>query len=175
MIIDQLPALAAVEATDEIPVERGTTTYKARADALRAGLYSADNPPPYPVTSVNGQMGDVNTNPPDYVVENGTSGNWTYRKWNSGFLEAWFMGSVTFTTEDGPYNGMYRHVQLLDNLSLFVSTAAIFAGGSNSNAFITDASISSNQVRLVLSHVSSISGQIPVTATSIYETGRWTA
>lgn len=25
----------------------------------------------------------------DYVVEQGTSGNWTYRKWKSGFCEAW--------------------------------------------------------------------------------------
>ena len=25
----------------------------------------------------------------DYIVEQGTSGIWTYRKWNSGNLEAW--------------------------------------------------------------------------------------
>lgn len=25
----------------------------------------------------------------DYVVEQGTSGNWTYRKWNSGIYECW--------------------------------------------------------------------------------------
>lgn len=39
------------------------------------------------VTSVNGQSGAVTI--PDYVVEQGTSGIWTYRKWNSGVAECW--------------------------------------------------------------------------------------
>ena len=78
MIIDQLPNLASVQETDEIPVERGTTTYKTTLQKLKnliaslltktdVGLgnvdnvqqYSADNPPPYPVSSVNGQTGAV--------------------------------------------------------------------------------------------------------------------
>lgn len=36
MIIDQLPAVSAVQETDEIPVERGTTTYKATLQKLKA-------------------------------------------------------------------------------------------------------------------------------------------
>ena len=78
MIIDQLPNLASVQETDEIPVERGTTTYKSTLQKLKdlvasllsksdVGLgnvdnvrqYSAQNPPPYPVTSVNGETGAV--------------------------------------------------------------------------------------------------------------------
>lgn len=86
MIIDQLPNLASVQETDEIPVERGTTTYKATLQKLKdlvaslltkadIGLgnvankdlsnvdnvrqYSSSNPPPYPVTSVNGETGEV--------------------------------------------------------------------------------------------------------------------
>lgn len=35
MIIDQLPNLASVQATDEIPVERGTTTYKTTLQKLK--------------------------------------------------------------------------------------------------------------------------------------------
>ena len=31
----------------------------------------------------------------DYVVEQGTQGEWTYRKWNSGFAECWRNVSVT--------------------------------------------------------------------------------
>lgn len=31
----------------------------------------------------------------DYVIEQGTSGNWRYRKWNSGKIEAW--AKITFT------------------------------------------------------------------------------
>ena len=31
----------------------------------------------------------------DYVVEQGTSGDWKYRKWNSGKAEAWVNSSAT--------------------------------------------------------------------------------
>lgn len=51
MIIDQLPNLASVQETDEIPVERGTTTYKATIDKIA------------PVRSVNGETGNVNISP----------------------------------------------------------------------------------------------------------------
>lgn len=34
-------------------------------------------------------------NTADYVVEQGTQGDWTYRKWNSGFAECWRNISVT--------------------------------------------------------------------------------
>lgn len=30
----------------------------------------------------------------DYVVEQGTSGIWTYRKWNGGRYEAWYEGGI---------------------------------------------------------------------------------
>lgn len=33
--------------------------------------------------------------PADYVIEEGASGSWKYRKWNSGKIEAWYEGSVT--------------------------------------------------------------------------------
>ena len=34
----------------------------------------------------------------DYIVEQGTSGNWDYRKWASGKSEAWYSGSQTLST-----------------------------------------------------------------------------
>lgn len=41
----------------------------------------------------------------DYVVEQGTSGIWTYRKWNSGIAECWVseynVGSKAMTTQEG--------------------------------------------------------------------------
>ena len=40
MIIDQLPNLSAVQAADEIPVERGTTTYKATLQKLKDLVFS---------------------------------------------------------------------------------------------------------------------------------------
>lgn len=35
----------------------------------------------------------------DYVIEDGTSGNWKYRKWNSGKVEMW--GSYAFSAKQG--------------------------------------------------------------------------
>lgn len=39
----------------------------------------------------------------DYVVETGTSGIWTYRKWNSGIAECWGRWTGTLTHYVGPY------------------------------------------------------------------------
>lgn len=42
----------------------------------------------------------------DYVVEQGTSGGWTYRKWNSGLCEQWYManpGNYTIGTARGSW------------------------------------------------------------------------
>lgn len=36
----------------------------------------------------------------DYVVEQGTSGNWRYRKWNSGVAECWAKITQTVTPGD---------------------------------------------------------------------------
>ena len=43
----------------------------------------------------------------DYVVEQGTSGNWTYRKWNSGIAECWGEHQVTLTSV-GSTNNIYH-------------------------------------------------------------------
>ena len=34
----------------------------------------------------------------DFVVEQGTEGEWTYRKWNSGIAECWLYSQLTFPT-----------------------------------------------------------------------------
>lgn len=49
-------------------------------------------------------------NTTDWVVEQGTSSGWRYRKWNSGRIEAWCnysVGSVAITTASPAYGG-YR-------------------------------------------------------------------
>lgn len=35
----------------------------------------------------------------DWVTAQGTSGSWTYRKWNSGQIEAWYSGSLALTND----------------------------------------------------------------------------
>lgn len=45
---------------------------------------------------------------PDYIVEQGTSGIWTYRKWNSGLAEAWGEATVTVATQTQYGGGFYN-------------------------------------------------------------------
>lgn len=48
------------------------------------------------LNDINNFLGGGTGNLADYVVEQGTSGIWTYRKWNSGIAECW--GEVTVNT-----------------------------------------------------------------------------
>ena len=43
----------------------------------------------------------------DYVVEQGTSGIWTYRKWNSGIAECWGTRTITGVKVDQAWEGLY--------------------------------------------------------------------
>lgn len=54
----------------------------------------------------------------DYIVEQGTSGNWTYRKWNSGIAECWGRLTETktnYTTVNGFY-GYYGYMYFPEGL-----------------------------------------------------------
>ena len=42
----------------------------------------------------------------DWIVEQGTSGNWTYRKWNSGIAECWGTHNPSSSTS-GTEGGLY--------------------------------------------------------------------
>lgn len=71
----------------------------------------------------------------DYVIEQGTSGIWTYRKWNSGVAECW--GSNTFLLAiDQGWGAMYWATfdQTLPN-GLFTSvTSAVAIRGATSGS-----------------------------------------
>lgn len=63
-------------------------------------------------TSLSEALGISNTSsraPAAVVEEKGTNGNWSYRKWSDGKIEAWGTGSqsVACTTSSAPYGG-YR-------------------------------------------------------------------
>lgn len=60
-------------------------------------------------TTIEQLKDDIETLKTDYVVEQGTSGIWTYRKWNSGIAECWgtYTASIAITTSSAAYGG-YR-------------------------------------------------------------------
>lgn len=49
------------------------------------------------------KINETVSNITDFIIEQGTSGIWTYRKWNSGIAECWGKGnvSVTCTNQSG--------------------------------------------------------------------------
>ena len=49
------------------------------------------------LNDINNFLGGGTGNLADYVVEQGTSGSWTYRKWASGVAECWLESELTLT------------------------------------------------------------------------------
>ena len=69
----------------------------------------------------------------DYIVDQGTSGNWKYRKWNSGRVEAWGyknFSSIPVTSVSPTYGG-YR------SAALEIAIPSGIFGGTPEQAFIT--------------------------------------
>ena len=73
----------------------------------------------------------------DYIVEQGTSGIWTYRKWNSGIAECWGRISISGLTTNTPLpftfaNTSYEtQVTLINNTNTATNVTAIV---SNTNS-----------------------------------------
>ena len=80
----------------------------------------------------------------DYVVEEGTSGIWTYRKWNSGIAECWGYISVTSTSTSTSYGALYYGSQktqafptgLFNDFPKFVNAQA-FDNGNGTQASVS--------------------------------------
>lgn len=64
----------------------------------------------------------------DYIVETGTSGIWTYRKWNSGIAECWGTANPT-SSVSGTEGGLYFQSVYVDFPSgLFVLAPSVIVG-----------------------------------------------
>lgn len=100
----------------------------------------------------------------DFIIEQGTSGDWTYRKWNSGLAECWARIAVN-TAVQTQWGGLYVSGSLsATNLTFpFTFTAIpminVNLSGSGSGAFI----------------IASGSGSSSTTKTGIYEIARGTS
>lgn len=53
-------------------------------------------------------VADMLKNSKDYIVEQGTSGIWTYRKWNSGIAECWGSRVITGVKVDQAWGNLYN-------------------------------------------------------------------
>lgn len=72
-----------------------------RYDSLELGTLATSLAEALGISQESGSLATVPYK--DYVTEEGTSGNWQYRKWNSGIVEAWYSttGSLTINSAIG--------------------------------------------------------------------------
>ena len=115
----------------------------------------------------------------DYIVEQGTSGIWTYRKWNSGIAECWgrktWSSSVAITTSWG---GIYESVpqagiEYPSNLFIESPVLTMF-GSSVSNGAILSIEAESNFADKTPKYWFTRGGSgNPVPVVSIHAIGKW--
>ena len=119
----------------------------------------------------------------DFVVEQGTSGYWTYRKWKSGLSEGWFRNSyasLSFGDETGS-GALFQYARYNLTLALPISAAVfvesprtVLAAASRGTsvypfgAFVNTRS--STTVDVVL--WSAIGGALPNVSVELYAAGR---
>lgn len=68
--------------------------------------------------------GNITSYIKDYITSQGTSGNWTYKVWNSGFKECWYKGTVA-TSSWNAWGNVYEAASRLENLTFPVTFSAI--------------------------------------------------
>lgn len=80
----------------------------------------------------------------DYIVEQGTSGNWTYRKWNSGIAECWYYMTGT-TDSSGRWHYNPSLPTFLTSTQIIVNATGWSQGYVTTHAGYTKANYVSNQ------------------------------
>ena len=114
------------------------------------------------------------SNMADYIVEQGTSGDWTYRKWSSGFAECW--GKVAKTaTNYQTVNSFYAYNLLvtfptgLFNAAPFV----IFSAHAQSSAHtIADTQLNGTSTQINLYALLNVSGSQTIDLL-VHAYGKW--
>ena len=142
-------------------------------DYFQAKLVSGTNIKTINSESILGS-GDIDLpTPTDYVVEQGTSDIWTYRKWNSGIAECWGAGAnKTLAISSSFGNCYYGAVQTITYPSgLFdaAPVATITLRGGNG----LWAGISSNSAASVSYYPYAVKNQSHTFAEQVMAVGMW--
>lgn len=124
----------------------------------------------------------------DYIVETNTSGNWTYRKWNSGIAELWGKHIVNWTATNtsqigkGTYDGVsismfnyYGAVEVSYPDNFFKKVKHVSALGDwTANINLIGSSLSSSKAQFYVRYGSEIPENSPKSLTlSVYAIGTW--
>lgn len=94
----------------------------------------------------------------DYVIESGADSGWRYRKWKSGFIEAWFNEDINIATNtaygSGFYNGGTPYYDFPSNL--FTTKPSVQLSVEPSNAQLYDAHIAAVSATRLTYYISSM-------------------
>lgn len=113
----------------------------------------------------------------DYVVEQGTSNNWNYRKWNSGYAECWCTMAISNKACSTAVGSWYRTAELkfnkypftfaaTPNVNMFFETGSgtgglVWTAGTTSD--VTSSKIQPHQFYIIrMASSTSISGNVHI-------------
>ena len=112
----------------------------------------------------------------DYVVEQGTDGIWTYRKWASGIAECWGDTGVITITNYNTYNNMYGYMTSVTlPQGLFINAPIFTYSAYVDNGFALTGTVNTGShttTTLALYALSSATGSKP-TRWLVDAKGRW--
>ena len=110
----------------------------------------------------------------DYVVDQGTSGIWTWRKWNSGISECWGIENTASSTQQVE-GGMYYSVKYVDfpkNLFIATPCTTVSAHGNWIGGAMTGTALSKTTYQGYL-YTPTSAGHTRALQTMIHARGRW--
>ena len=129
---------------------------------------TSDDMTPEQIEDFVQSLNAVATSSVDYIVEQGISGRWTYRKWNSGIAECWgkYQKEVSANTADASNYVDYP----FSFTAVPVINLTVAAGGADLYRGHIEGSTGVQQARLVL--INKHTAAVTITA-HIYIVGTW--
>lgn len=121
------------------------------------------------------QKASAYVEPDDYVVEQGISGDWIYRKWNSGVAECWQYAqyaNLAMTTAEG--YGYYAPLKTINFPSgLFYSVAPVVTVGTELNGSLGNFTISTSSKSSVSGYFWASRSATRTVYAHIHAIGKW--
>lgn len=123
------------------------------------------------------QMQINNQDVVDHVIDQGTSGDWTYRKWSSGKYECWRFANYSGTTFPNTRGSMYYATRAALSFPItFASVPHIFLQSKSVNGILSGVGLDSattTKSQLGIMYLYSPTNTSGDTYISIYVIGQW--
>lgn len=103
----------------------------------------------------------------DYIVDEGADGLWTYRKWNSGKVEAWAVypfGSASWNVWNNPIRYMDKTINIPSGI--FASAPTMMATSPSNQYWIANCEASSDVAASM--RIASVASTAMATSANIY-------